>query len=68
MMHDHYGRTTIHTNGKLTHTMSSNDDPQSDGVVKISDRKKILHYRRLFADLPDPIVFMFVVVNGSLIR
>ena len=28
MTHDRYGRTTLHTNGSLTHRISSNDAPQ----------------------------------------
>jgi hypothetical protein len=66
MTHDRYGRTTQHTNGKLTHPMSSNGVPQSDDVLKntkILHHKKILHYHKFDEDLPDPMVFMTVVVN-----
>ena len=34
MTHDRYGGTITYTTGKLTHTMSSNDTPQSDDVLK----------------------------------
>ena len=51
MTHDRYGRSTLHPIGKLTHTLSSNDTPQSDGALKKADRKKIIHYRRLCTDL-----------------
>jgi hypothetical protein len=44
MMHDRYGRTTPHTNGSLTHRISSNGAPQPDGALKNAARKKILHY------------------------
>jgi hypothetical protein len=33
--------------------------------LKNTARKKILHYRQLYADLPDPMVFMPVAVNTS---
>ena len=52
----------IPLNGILTHRISSNDSPQSDGDLKNTDRKKIFHYRQLYADLPDPIVFLPVAV------
>ena len=65
MTHARYGRTPLHTNGNLTHTISSNGAPQPDGALKNAARKKILHYRQLSARLPDPIVFMPVVVNTS---
>jgi hypothetical protein len=47
-----------------SHRISSNDFPQSD-VLKNTDRKKILHYRQFYVDLPDPIVLFPVVVNTS---
>jgi hypothetical protein len=34
------------------------ETPRTDGALKKEDRKKILHCRQLYADLPDPIVFM----------
>ena len=36
-----------------------------DGAFKKAVRKKIIHYKRLYADVPDPIVFMPVPVNTS---
>ena len=50
MTHDRYGRTTLHTNGSLTHRFSSNGTPQPDGALKNAARKKILHYLQLYAD------------------
>ena len=38
--------------------------PQSDDVLKNAARK-ILHYRQLYADLPDPVVFMSSSVSTS---
>jgi hypothetical protein len=48
--------------------MSSNDVPQSDGALKNTVRKKILHYLGdlpLYVDLFDPIVFIHFTVNTS---
>jgi hypothetical protein len=61
MTHDHYGRTTQRTNGDLTHRVSSNGDPHPDGVFNNEDRIKIRHYRQIYVDRPDPIVFLPVV-------
>jgi hypothetical protein len=47
MTHDRYGRTNVHTNGSLTHSISSNGTPQPDGTLKNAARKKIIHYRSL---------------------
>jgi hypothetical protein len=56
-----YGRTTLHTKGKLTYTISlTNGVSQSDGVLKNSVGNEILHYRQFFVDLPDPIVFTMI--------
>ena len=65
MTHDHYGRTTQHTNGALTHRVSSTDAPQPDGVLNKTDRLKIRHYRQIYADRPDPIVFLPITVRTS---
>ena len=40
MTYDHYGRSTLHTNGNPTHTLSSNDTPQSDHSLKNPTRKE----------------------------
>jgi len=45
---------TFHTNGKFTHTVSCNGAPQTDSDLNNETRKKIIHYKRLYADLPDP--------------
>ena len=65
MTHDLHGRTNLHTIGKIKHTISSDGAPQPDGVLKNADRKKILLYLQLYADLSDPIAFMSVAVNTS---
>jgi hypothetical protein len=55
MTHDIYGRSTLHTNGKLVHTLTSIGTPQPDDTLKNAARKRIL-----YSDLSDPIVFMSV--------
>ncbi len=65
MTHDRYGRTTQHTNGALTHRVSSTSAPQPDGALNKTVRMKIRHYRQIYADRPDPIVFLSITVNTS---
>ena len=65
MTHDHYGRTTQCTNGTLTHRVSSTGTPQSDGALNKAGRLKIRHYRQIYADSPDPIVFLPITVSTS---
>ena len=50
---------------QFSYTRSSDGAPHPDGVLKNTVRPKILNYRRLYADLPDPIVFMSLTVNSS---
>jgi hypothetical protein len=65
MTRDRYGRSTQRTNGALTHRASSTGAPQSDGVLNNADRMKIRHYRQIYADRSDPIVFLPVAVSTS---
>ena len=65
MTHDRYGRATQYTNGALTNRVSSTGAPQSDGVLNTAGRNKIRHYRQIYADRPDPIVFLPVSVSTS---
>jgi hypothetical protein len=65
MTHDRYGRTTQRTNGALTHRVSSTGTPQSDGSLNKVVRIKIRHYRQIYVDSPDPIVFLPVTVTTS---
>ncbi len=58
MTHDHYGRTTEHTYGALTHRVSSTGGPQTDGALNKAARMKIRYYRQIYADRPDSIVFL----------
>ena len=65
MTHDRFGCSTQRTNGSLTHRVSSTGAPQPDGVLKNATSKQIRHYRQLYADKPDPVIFLPVVVNTS---
>jgi hypothetical protein len=65
MTHDRYGRTTQHTNGVLTHRVSSTGAPQSDGALNKEVRMKIRHYRQIYVDRPDHIVFLPIAVSTS---
>jgi hypothetical protein len=50
---------------QLTKTSRSDGAPEPDGVIKVVARKKIIHYRQLYVDHPDPIAFMPVAVDTS---
>ncbi len=67
MTHPQYDRsvTLLNLNGQLTNTRCSDGAPEPDGVIKVVDRKKIIHYRQLYIDRPDPIAFMSVAVDTS---
>ena len=47
----------------VTHTRRSDGTPELDGALRVVDRKKIIHYRHLYVDRPEPIFFMTVVVD-----
>jgi hypothetical protein len=63
MTHTRYDRSHLNLNGQLTNTSRSDGTPEPDGAIKAVARKKILHYRQLYVDCPDPIVFMPVAVD-----
>jgi hypothetical protein len=65
LTHPRYGRSRLNLNGQLTNTRRSDGAPEPDGVIKAVARKKIIHYRQLYVDRPDPIVFMPVAVDTS---
>jgi hypothetical protein len=44
---------------------SSTGAPQPDGALNKADRMKIRHYRQIYADRPDPIVFLPIAVSTS---
>jgi hypothetical protein len=58
LTHTHYGSSHVQPTVDLTNTRSSDDAPELDGVLREVTRKKILHYRQLYINRPDPIVFL----------
>ena len=55
----------MHPIGQLTHTRRSDGAPEADGALKVVTRAKIIHYRQLYLNRPDPIVFIPVAVDTS---
>ncbi len=55
----------MHTTGQLTNTRRSDDTPELDGALQKVVRKKILHYRQLYINRPDPIDFLPSVVDTT---
>ncbi len=60
-----YGSSHGHTTGQLTNTRRSDGAPEFDGTLREVDKKKILHYRQLHFNRPDPIAFLPVVVDTT---
>jgi hypothetical protein len=65
LTHTRYGRSHVHPVGQLTNIRRSDSAPEPDGPLRVVVRKKILHYRQLYIDHPDPITFMPVEVDTS---
>ena len=65
MTHTRYGRSHVHPIGQLTNIRRSDGAPERDGSLKVVTRKKIIHYRQLYIDHPEPIVFIPVAVDTS---
>jgi hypothetical protein len=65
LTHTRYDSSHVHTTGQLTNTRSSDGAPELDGVLRKVDRKKILHYRQLYINRPDPIAFLPYVVDTT---
>jgi hypothetical protein len=65
LTHTHYGRSHVRTIGQLTNTRRSDGDPEPDGTLRTVVRKKILQYRQLYIDRPEPIAFLPVAVDTS---
>ncbi len=42
-----------------------NERAQSDGALNKTVRMKIRHYRQIYSDSPDPIVFLSITVSTS---
>ena len=65
MTHTCYDRSHVHPIGQMTHTRRSDGAPEPDGTLRAVTRKKILHYRQLYIDRPEPIAFIPVAVDTS---
>jgi hypothetical protein len=65
LTHTRFGRSSKHPIGQLTHTRRSDGAPETGGVLKTVVRVKIIHYRQLYLNRPDPIAFMPVTVDTS---
>ena len=63
LTHTRYDSSHVHTTGQVTNASRSDDAPELDGDPRELDRKKILHYRQLYFNRPDPIVFLPVAVD-----
>ena len=48
MTHPLYGRSHVHPIGQLTNIRRSDPAPEPDGVLRVTGRKKISHYRQLY--------------------
>jgi hypothetical protein len=48
---------------QLTHTRRSDGAPEPDRALRAVVRKKVLHYRQLYVDRPEPITFKSVTVD-----
>ena len=51
--------------GQLTHTRRSDGAPEPDGAIKAVARAKIINYRQVYFNRPDPIAFMPLAVDTS---
>jgi hypothetical protein len=65
MTHDLFGRSNLHTNGKLTHCLRSTGSPQSHDTLNKVSLLKNNHYRQNYAELSEPVVFMTVGSSTS---
>jgi len=63
LTHTRFGRSLVHSLGQLTHKRRSDGAPEPDGALRAVARKKIIHYRQLYINRPEPIAFMPVAVD-----
>ena len=49
----------------MTNIRRSDGGPEPDGALKVVVRTKIIHYRQLYIDHPEPIAFMPVAIDTS---
>ena len=65
MTHIRFGRSHLHPMGQLTNTRRSDGAPDPDVALKDVTRIKIRHYRNLYLNHPDPIVFIPLAVDTT---
>ena len=58
MTHIRFGRSHLHPMVQLTNTRRADGDPDPDGAIKEVTRIKTRHYRNVYLNHPDPIVFI----------
>jgi hypothetical protein len=58
LTHTRYDSSHVHTTGQLTNISRSDGAPELDGTLREVARTKILHYRQLYLNRPDPIAFL----------
>jgi hypothetical protein len=51
----------------MTHIRRSDGAPEPDGDLTTMVRKKILHYRQLYTNRPDPVAFMSGSTNYTVL-
>ncbi len=64
LTHTRYGSSHVST-GQLTNTRRSDGTPELDGALREVTRKKILHYRQLYLNRPEPIAFLPAAVDTT---
>ena len=67
MTHVRFGCSHLHPMGQLTHSRRSDGVPDPDGSLKDTDRIKIRHYRNVYLNRPDPIAFVPLVVDTTVL-
>ncbi len=65
LTHTRYGSSHVHTTCQLTNIRRSDGAPELDGAPREVARKKILHFRQLYINRPDPIAFLPIAVDTT---
>jgi hypothetical protein len=65
LTHTRFGKSHLSAMGQLTHTRRTDNAPEPDGPLKTVARANIRHYRQMYLNHLDPIVFMPVAVDTS---
>jgi hypothetical protein len=65
MTHNRFERAFFHPIGQLTHTRCTHGTHEPDGALETVTRGKIIYYRQIYLNRPDPMAFMSVTVDAS---